>query len=99
RAFHVTGVQTCALPISGGAGGGGPQGRSGGVRADRRALEPLPQAVRAPRPGGGGVDRSGVVGRLRARLPGTPPLPGRAQARSVEIGRASWRETVEATEV
>src|SRR5690606_41203460 len=77
RDFHVTGVQTCALPISGGAA---PPRRRRGLRRrpDARALiEPVRAVARHPTEcWGGDCHRSGTR---------TAMVVG-------EIGRASCRE-------
>src|SRR5690606_39314737 len=81
RDFHVTGVQTCALPIFRSRRRGRPRRRSGGGRReppDRRA-RPLVRFLR------GGSERA-----PRAPLPrsGLRPRSG------LKIGRASCRERV-----
>src|SRR5690606_39283763 len=89
RDFHVTGVQTCALPISRGAGPGGalddvvdppvpPRAPDGG----RPAAHPGPGGGRRLLPGGGHPRTHPVAG--RAAVPPTTAAP--------EIGRASCRE-------
>src|SRR5690349_23754058 len=88
RDLYVTGVQTCALPISlGGAlSGGEAAGREEGHRR-RRGLQPLP-ARPLPRQ---------QVGR-RGRAQRNRLLPTGHRTRSElrgEIGRASCRERVE----
>src|SRR5690606_39833808 len=84
RDFHVTGVQTCALPIW----PAGPAGRSppGAVAA--------PSIAARPAAGSTGFHRAaGLAG-------WTPPIPVAARTADPpagldpadEIGRASWRE-------
>src|SRR5690606_40936884 len=95
RDFHVTGVQTCALPISGALG------FQLLVFAGRQACRPdlldlVPQEILAPCPlplplfeAGDLTAQPGALGGEAAHLPpqGLQGLP--------EIGRASCRESVE----
>src|SRR6266496_2042607 len=84
RDLYVTGVQTCALPISGGRA---PPARARAPRRDRTGPDVDP--ARAPA-GRGGAERGGAAGGgLRgARARALDPA-GRAPAR----GRASPRRT------
>src|SRR5690606_40819596 len=85
RDLHVTGVQTCALPISrrrastAGPGHGGRRrrGRGAGRRGTSRAR--------------GGTRRRG---RCAATSAAAPPVPARRVPGGSEIGRASWRDRV-----
>src|SRR5690606_41161957 len=86
RDFHVTGVQTCALPISWPA-------RRGRVR--RRRASRWARTVRHGR-AGQGPDKA----RPRQDPPAEQrPGPGSPDGWSGEIGRASWRERVRITGV
>src|SRR5690606_39667847 len=80
RDFHVTGVQTCALPISRRATGSSP-----GCGPGRAPPAAWPAAVRAPAPAV--LRNSPGANRTAAR---------RASRRGIraEIGRASCRERV-----
>src|SRR5690606_40733631 len=81
RDFHVTGVQTCALPISGDDAGGG---RLQEVARDRRVDQQADLLARHAAVGDrllGG--QGGGLGGLHVALPQPP-----------EIGRASCRERV-----
>src|SRR5690606_40617665 len=84
RDFHVTGVQTCALPISGGGVHGGGRVRRGtAVRPASRRRGGVPGDRTRP------VDDRADLRRTRQAL---------AAARGgAEIGRASCRERVENT--
>src|SRR5690606_40958349 len=71
RDFHVTGVQTCALPISGG-GGGGNRGRSrrGGENArhphpPRDVRRQPPGCLSAGHPAGEPAQARGIVGTVQ----------------------------------
>src|SRR5687767_15496349 len=75
----VTGVQTCALPIS-----GSPQSRDGTCRG--RCGVASPASLRRPA-------RGTPASVARCRRPGAPGGFGRAHA-STKIGRASCRERV-----
>src|SRR5690606_39317981 len=83
RAFHVTGVQTCALPISCGrvelAAAGPPCGR-------RR-----PTARLSDRPSACGCRAILLAARRRSGA-------GDARSRLRQIGRASWRESAQLSE-
>src|SRR5690606_40458484 len=91
RVFHVTGVQTCALPIS---------GRRAALRAHRPApavrggaLTPLNEApLRRRREGGRGDE---AAGEACAERKGLPEAGAGAAFRPGEIGRASCRARVE----
>src|SRR5690606_39601458 len=108
RDFHVTGVQTCALPIWAATAG---DSRASPVAQERRADRRAPrQAHRVPEGrslrGGVGVapPTHGSAGRPRrprrpfALTPAVPaPSPRRcrgwgAYGVSIAIGRAAWRE-------
>src|SRR5207302_6586247 len=84
RDFHVTGVQTCALPISEGLVGDALGLEPGAVqeRVETLALEPLGAAQGATHPG----TCSRTI---------LPTIPSRLSISSNEIGRASCRERVE----
>src|SRR2546425_5150649 len=75
----VTGVQTCALPICGGVGGG----VAGGIRSENPSYHP----DRA------GIGKSGDVVHDRAEI-GVGTRSDKLEALDVEIGRASCRERV-----
>src|SRR5262249_57870081 len=80
RDWSVTGVQTCALPISGGAGLLRQAGRPRGLPVAPRRAAPAP----GQRPRGAcAAGRGRPVGAQAAR---------RAAARRGQIGRASCRE-------
>src|SRR5690606_40429428 len=93
RYFHVTGVQTCALPMSGAVRSGGPRPDRGGGRDVSRATlgsymigvtpGPPSEGVRMPRFASGVVD----IDQLRGTLD--------LDAWRAEIGRASGRHRVE----
>src|SRR5439155_17281477 len=86
RDGHVTGVQTCALPICPGSGAGSAARAS--AREPRQLVRALSGRVREFPRGGG---RAGVA----AGSGGGPSLRGTAghtAGAAVEIGRASCRE-------
>src|SRR5690606_39279006 len=88
RDFHVTGVQTCALPISGATGSG---------RLPWAGTIPVPWTPPAGH-GAGGVTRmagwaTGPPAITRPRF-WYPPRSG-SRRFQLEIGRASCRERVE----
>src|SRR5690606_39901729 len=76
RDFHVTGVQTCALPICGGSDAGTPPG----VNQRRKATS------RQGRGGGLRGQAAGVMGRGRS-----PPTPSGAGGRPPPVHPASGR--------
>src|SRR5206468_6745168 len=86
RGLIVTGVQTCALPISARAR---PRGERGGC--DRRRARA--QAVRRPRGSPAGGLRAGLPARGPRRARPAVRRSGRGDRRR-EIGRASCRERV-----
>src|SRR5690606_40208690 len=94
RDFHVTGVQTCALPIYRVPFEG--VGQIPRVREDRQVLrQPVLGADVERRAGqrvAGRVVRPRVVVRLAAT--GVVPVEAHAHAAAIEIGRASGRERV-----
>src|SRR5205807_5690740 len=85
RDYKVTGVQTCALPISGTR-----------ARAPCPIGRPDRPAGGAPRRQAPGVGNRALLGARRWR-PGRPPAgapSSRRTPRAAEIGRASCRERV-----
>src|SRR5690606_39777505 len=83
RGFHVTGVQTCALPISGRAARAGVHGPARG-----RAAPLLPPAARPAYPPG----RPGIAMAARAARDACRVASHAAGGPAAEIGRASCRE-------
>src|SRR5690606_39714143 len=89
RDFHVTGVQTCALPIS-------PQQRrpasavAPGKRLKRPPEQPATRATQASNaPSAGGTEAS------KPFLTAATPRPCLAPPATKKIGRASCRESVD----
>src|SRR5690606_41040785 len=94
RAFHVTGVQTCALPISTAGQPGRPDGRR--RRRSTRAGTRVPATELEEFTGGELPTRSTRAG---TRVPATGLRSGREDGLPLnaqrEIGRASCRERLE----
>src|SRR5690606_41189914 len=88
RAFHVTGVQTCALPIYGGK-------RPGAVGGFRQSAQGRGAQYRADRRNAGRKGSCQPAGGLTARLPcDFKERAALGRPFSFEIGRASCRERV-----
>src|SRR5690606_40525561 len=87
RAFHVTGVQTCALPISGGAGGGTPAPGGPEEVGQERTRVQHPQAEPGREARGAVAGRAvpvAVVGVEEPVAEVPPPAPGGVLPRSEE---------------
>src|SRR5690606_39510332 len=82
RVFHVTGVQTCALPIY----QGDVAARAGFVAGLERLFERVP-----------GLDVAAPAQQARDRA-GEQALERASPRHRVQIGRASWRERTEIAE-
>src|SRR5690606_39324271 len=95
RAFHVTGVQTCALPISGGSD------RHVETAAEQRIDGSLNRDACAGCNGEQRPEESSHVGGLLKKGKEKPRPPGRARSKSkvfyqaAKIGRASCRERLD----
>src|SRR5690606_40177946 len=86
RDFHVTGVQTCALPIS----------RTGQLRHSRTAAGQRRRASDDHQPGSSPAHAACCHQRLVSWMNiGPPYLVEPARTPWTKIGRASWRERVE----
>src|SRR5690606_40845832 len=86
RAFHVTGVQTCALPICGG------NARRDGRGDATGPVDPDTGGATGRSGGGDGVNSTGEGRDVRTdRDRDEAGRPRNARPRD-ELGRASWRE-------
>src|SRR5690606_39294351 len=84
RDFHVTGVQTCALPISGGV----VPARGAEPRRDDELVAAHEQGEAAS----DGAPRRGAHREVRRRAPASATSRSPPSS-ALESGRASWRET------